>query len=245
MIVPKSFETVLNHSILVSKETRRIPCTRAEQEASVFLHKNVMSAYTLFHILNPTPNSSFSAVSNGAVVFDFPTAYVIARSMFKAYVNMHYLLIDPISEKEREFRLDRWNKHAFTERQKKGTVLESTNPRLAEEPEQINQLDHRILNSPYFTKLAPNEQQSVRYSPKWTSIDVLERADKACIDRSQSEFLYKFLSNYSHSESYSLMQLYACNFTMSNRLMKPEYSASLLHASEKCFSLLHSTLLDS
>jgi hypothetical protein len=58
MIAPKSFEKVLNHSILVSKKTRQIPCIRAEQEVSVFLHKNVMSAYTLFHILNPTPNSS-------------------------------------------------------------------------------------------------------------------------------------------------------------------------------------------
>jgi hypothetical protein len=94
-------------------------------------------------------------------------------------------VIDPISEEERKFRLDRWDKHTLTERQKMGTVLGSTNPRLAEEAEQINQLDHRILCSPYFTKLTPNEQQSVRYSPKWTSIDVLERAEVESIDEAR------------------------------------------------------------
>jgi len=208
MIVEQSFEKVLNHSIFVSKETRRIPCTRAEQEASVFLHKNIMSAYTLFHILYPSPNASLPALSRGAVVFDFPTAYVIARAMFEAYVNMHFLLIDPVSDEEREFRLDRWDKHALTERQKMGSAMGSTNPRLAEEAEQIRELDSRITGSQYFAKLPANEQQSIRNSPRWTSTDVMERADKASIHRSQSEFLYKFLSNYSHSESYALMQLH-------------------------------------
>ncbi len=220
MVVQNSFEKVLNQSILVSKETRRIPCTRGEQEASVFLHKNVMSGYTLFHILNPTPNATFTALSKGAVVFDFPTAYVIARAMFEAYANMYFLLIDPVSDEEREFRLDRWDKHALTERQKMGTAIGSTNQRLAEEAEHIKQLDSAILNSRYFTKLPPNEQQSIRDSPKWTSVDILERADKACIHRSQSEFLYKFLSNYSHAESYSLMQLHDASIEESHEFCK-------------------------
>lgn len=211
MIIPNSFEKVLNHSILVSKETRGIPCTRAEQEASVFLHKNVLSGYTLFNILYPTPNASLTALSKGALVFDFPTAYVIIRAMFEAYINMYFLLLDPISDEELEFRLDRWDKHALTERQRMGRVLRLKNPRLAEEAIQIKDLESRILNSQYFAKLPRNVQQSIRNSHKWTSTNVLERADKACIHRSQSEFLYKYLSNYSHSEPYALMQLHDVN----------------------------------
>ena len=220
MVVQNSFKKLLNHSILISKETRQTPCSRAEHEASIFLHKNVMNGYTLFHILYPTPNASLPALSKGAVLFDFPAAYVIARAMFEAYVNMHYLLIDPVSDEEREFRMDRWNKHALTERQEMGGALGSTNPKLEQEREQISQLESRILRSPYFAKLPPNEQQSIRDSHGWGSPKIYDMADKACIHRSQSQFLYKFLSNYAHSEPYSLMQLYDASIEESRDFCK-------------------------
>lgn len=207
MIIEHSFEKLLNHSIFVSKETTGIQCSRAEQEASVFLQKNILSAYTVYNIQNPKPNDVFPALKKGSLLHDFASAYVLVRSMFEAYVNMYYLLINPSSDEEREFRLDRWEKHALTERQKMAESLGSSNPILTKDKEHISRFTKNILSSEYFRNLEPSQQQSIRNSHKWTSLKVIERADKAGIHRSQSEYIYKFLSNYTHSESFSIMQL--------------------------------------
>lgn len=220
MIVANSFEKILNHSISVSKETSHFPCTRAEQEASVFLHKNILSAYTSFSILDPIPRPISFTSLNGVVLFDFPSAYVIARAMFETYVNMHYLLIDPASDEEREFRLDRWDKHSLTERQKMGIAIGSSDQKLKDEAKQIIEIDMRILQSRYFRQLPVNEQKSIKYSHNWTNLGAIARADKADIHCSQSEFLYKFFSNYSHSESYSLMQLHDADPNQSQQSCK-------------------------
>jgi len=208
MIVGNSFYIILNHAIFVSKDSRRINCSRAEQEASVFLQKNTLSSYTLYNIFNPPPNLIFPAMTEGSVFHDFASAHVIVRAMFEAYVNMYYLIIDPSSNEEKEFRLDIWERHALTERQKMGFSIGSTNQILIEEKQQIEERANSILTSDYYKRLPKSEQQSIKDSPKWTKINVLERADKANIHRSQSEFLYKFMSNYSHSESFSIMQLH-------------------------------------
>jgi len=209
MIYKNSYELVLNHSIYISKQTRRMKASRAEKEASVFLQKNIQSALTLYYIYNPIPNHIFPAMVNGGVIFDFASANTIARSMFEAYINMYYLLLDKITEEERNFRLDRWEKHSLTERRLIAKSLGSKNPKLVIEEEEINKFENRIYESNYFKKLPKNEQQSIRDSYKWTKLDTIEKADLAGIDRSQTEYLYKILSNYTHSESFSIMQLHS------------------------------------
>lgn len=209
MIVPNSFNKILNYSIQISKETRGISCGRAEKEGSVFLHKNVLSGYTLFQIINPKPNDTFPAMQKGAVVYDSPSMNVIVRAMFEAYINFHYLLIDPSTDEERDFRLDRWDKHSLTERKKIASSLGSKNPVLVEDEKQIRFYKNRIKNSAIYKLLSPQEKQSLDNSDKWTRVDAINRATLAGFHRTQAEFLYKFLSNYSHSESYSLMQLHS------------------------------------
>ncbi len=209
MIYKNSFEIILNHSIYVSKQTRRIKCTRAEKEASVFLQKNLQSAYTLYYIYNPIQNTIFPAMSKGAVLFDFASANTIARSMFEAYINMYYLLLDKVSDEERDFRLDRWEKHALTERR---LIVKSTGriyPILETDEQEIKKFEKKIFDSNYFKNLPKNEQQSIRDSYKWTKLDAIEKADLAGIERSQSEYLYKIVSNYTHSESFAIMQLHS------------------------------------
>jgi len=200
---------MLNHSIFVSMKTRRIKCSRVQQEASVFFQKTVQNAYSLFHICNPTPNHIFSSLSKNALIYDFTSANVIVRSMFEAYINMYFLLLDKISDEERNFRLDRWEKHALTERKIIVEALGSKHSILETDAEEINKFETKIYESKYFNKLSENEQTSIRKSKKWTKLNALEKADLAGIDRSQAEYLYKILSNYTHSESYAIMQLHS------------------------------------
>lgn len=209
MIYKNSYELILNHSIYVSKQTRRMKATREEKEASVFLQKNIQSALTLYYIYNPIRNHIFPAMADGGVIFDFASANTIARSMFEAYVNMYYLLLDKVTDEERNFRLDRWEKHSLTERKLIAKSLGSKNPKLIIEEKEIIKFEKRIYESTFFKSLPKNEQQSIRNSYKWTKLDAIEKADLAGIDRSQSEYLYKILSNYTHSESFSIMQLHS------------------------------------
>ena len=185
--------------------------TRSESEGSVFLHKNILNAHTLYYVYNPIPNEIFPSMEFGSVVYDFLSANAIARSMFEAYINMYYLLLDTIPDEERNFRLDRWEKHALTERKTIAKSLGSSNPKLINEQTEIKKFEKKIFESDIFKKLPPNEQQSIRESHKWTDLDALKKADLAGIERSQSEYLYKILSNYTHSESFSIMQLHSIN----------------------------------
>jgi hypothetical protein len=45
--------------------------TREQKEASVFLEKNTLSAYTLYNIYNPNTINCLSSLTKGAVVFDY------------------------------------------------------------------------------------------------------------------------------------------------------------------------------
>lgn len=247
MIVSNSFNKILNYSIQISKETRGLSCGRAEKEGSVFLHKNVLSTYTLFQIINPRPNDIFPSMVKGAVVYDSPSMNVIVRAMFEAYINMHYLLIDPSTEEERDFRLDRWDKHSLTERKKIASSLGSKNPVLIKDEKQILFYENRIKNSSVYKSLSPQEKQSIDNSEKWTRADTITRAILAGFHKTQAEFLYKFLSNYSHSESYSLMQLHSikkieealalCNMPL-------RFGEMLLALSINCFAKLNGKAVD-
>lgn len=207
MIVANSFEKILNISIYLSKLTRRTSCSRKASECSYFFQKNILSAYSIFTIYYPKPVVELPALTKGAILQDFPSAYVIVRSMFEAYINMYYLLFDSESENEVEFRLNMWEKHGLVEQNTLLNYHGTQKNRVKENLRDIEKLKKRITDSEYFQNLSEPDKQSFNNSEKWTRLNKMQLADKAGISSSLSEFIYKFLSNYSHSESFSLMQL--------------------------------------
>lgn len=228
MVTDNSFQKVLRGALQVSALTTNQQCTRAEQEASDFLLKNGLSGLTFYRILYPTPIGDFPEISPNFNLYDFTTANVIVRTMFETYVNMYYIIFDPKTEEEREFRLDLWYCHALSERQKMGKSLGSKNPRMAEEEKQYLSLKNKIKSSSFFSKLPQNEKDSIETSDKWTRDSTIERATKSGFHNSQSEFLYKFLSNYAHSEPFSLMQIHD--------VKSPEDAKMLLNALPKSYA---------
>ncbi|GAH14497.1 unnamed protein product, partial [marine sediment metagenome] len=85
----------------------------------------------------------------------------------------------------------------------------SQHNKLEAEKKQIDEYTKSIRDSKYFKVLPPSKQQSFMHMHRWTDTGTIQRADKANIHRSQSEFIFKFCSNYAHSESYALMQIHA------------------------------------
>lgn len=205
----QSLHKVISSSLKISVKTTGLRCTRAQQLASDFLTKNAMVSLTVWNIINPKNIEEFPIIRDSFKIYDFPSAHVLIRTLFEGYINMNYVLIDPVSDEEREFRLDLWDKHALLERQKMGSSIGSQHKKLGKEKMQIDAYTKSIRNSRYFRALSKSEQQSFLDTHKWTKINTIERADKANIHRSQSEFIFKFCSNYAHSESYALMQIYS------------------------------------
>jgi len=155
---------------------------------------------------------------------------------------MNYVLIDPKSDEEREFRLNLWDRHALLERQKMASSIGSQHKKVKIEERKIDVYAESIKNSQYFRTLPGDEQQSFLNMHKWTKLNTIERADKANIHRSQSEFIYKFLSNYAHSEAFALMQIHSVfSVQMAQKLMRfpIRFTEMFLSLTLKLFAKLH------
>lgn len=204
-----SLRKVISASGQVSCRTTGLPCSRAQELASDFLLKNVMVSLTIWNIVNPDDVEEFPEISPSFKMWDSPSAYVLIRTLFEGYINMHHVLLDPESEKERRLRMDLWDRHALLERQKMGCSIGSRHDKLERERSQIKTYTKSIRESTFVQNLPEQERESLINMHKWTKLTTLDRADRAGIHRSQSEFIFKFLSNYAHCEAYSLMQIHS------------------------------------
>lgn len=204
----KSLHHVISSVLKISSDLTGIDCTRQQEIASDFLLKNSLVSLTLWNIIFPKDLTEFPNITKSFKVHDFPSAYVLIRTLFEGYINMYFLLIDPISDSECEFRLNIWDRHALIERQKMGNSLGSTHEQIQREKEQIEKYTQLIRNSDYFESLAKKDQEYYIATEKWTKLSKTDLAKKAGFHQSQSEFIYKFLSNYAHGDPYAIMQIH-------------------------------------
>ncbi len=203
-----SLHYVISSVVKISRDTTGINCTREQAIASDFLLKNSLVSITLWNTIFPKALTEFPGINKSFKVYDFPSTYVLIRTLFEGYINMYYLLIDPISDIECEFRLNIWDRHALIERQKMGISIASKNEQLQREKKQIEKYTQLIRESDYFKTLDKKEQQYYITTEKWTKHSKTDLARKAGFHKSQSDFIYKFLSNYAHCDPYALMQIH-------------------------------------
>ena len=204
----ESLHHIISFALKISFDTSGIDCTRQQAIASDFLLKNSMVSLTLWNIIFTKDSKEFPIITESFKVHDFPSAYVLIRTLFEGYINMYYLLIDPVSDCECGFRVNLWDRHALIERQKMGNSLGSKHEQIAREKEQIEQYTHRIKNSDYFNNLSEKDQKSYLTTEKWTKLKKADLARRAGIHKTQSEFIYKLLSNYAHCDPFALMQIH-------------------------------------
>jgi len=194
-----------------------------------------LCSISIWRILNPNETNELPEV------YDFTSVYVLLRSLFEGYINMYYILIDPETDSEMEFRLDLCDRNALYERQKMGNVLGSQAPILLEEKKSIEEYTESIIKSDYFKNLDNGEKQSYIDIEKWTKSSWKERADKSNIHKSHFEFFYKLLSNYAHSEPFALMQIHCVKspgITKRLAVLQMELTEMYLSLTIKLFSKL-------
>ena len=204
----KSLHHVISSVLKLSFDLTGIDCTRQQEIASDFLLKNSLVSLTLWNTILPKALTEFPNITKSFKVHDFPSSYVLIRTLFEGYINMYYLLIDPASDSECEFRLNIWDRHALIERQKMGISIASKHEQIQKEKEQIEKYTQLIRNSDYFKSLAKKDQEYYITTEKWTKLSKTDLARRAGFHKSQSEFIYKFLSNYAHCDPYALMQIH-------------------------------------
>ncbi len=166
-----------------------------------FFMKNIMASFTILNTLDPIPRRD---MGDNHAFNDFMSGYVVLRSLFEGYTNMYYLLVDPNTKKEKEFRKLLWDKHAHQEWK---NLTESSGSRLNEIPKcekNIESVINKIKAHEYFGQLNTDDKSKALNPETWKLHGRNYLRDCTGIDNSLSDYLYKLMSNYTHAEAYSL-----------------------------------------
>lgn len=188
------------------------PCQPWQQKANVFLTRSAMMGMTLYRTVFPN-SADFTQFLPKGVIHDYISAWNIVRSVFEGYINMNYLFVDPKTPELRDFRLLLAERHAICERVKMAMSSGITGAKLEEQRFRLRAIEQELFRSKTFNDLKSRIQKEIRKGTLWAcdAPHALNRADRAGVDRSQSEYLYKMSSNHVHAENLSLEQIAAVN----------------------------------
>lgn len=197
------FLLLANATISISGSLQGLPATRAQDLASRFLTNVAYNAYTLHRIFHPQPEPALASLGPGAIVHDLSGAHGIVRTMFETHVNLHHTLIAPVTYEEREFRMDLWERHALCERLALAVAIGSQDPARKGLEQQVNAETKKIESSPRFLALDKRYRKKILRDGEWRTSSVREMAEASGIHPTFSNYVYKYLSGYSHAEAMS------------------------------------------
>jgi len=206
--VEESLKEVISSAINISVKTSKLECTRAQALASDFVTKNALVSLTIWRIVNPHEIVSFPEAGKYSEVHDFPSSYVLLRTLFEGCVNMYYVLIYPQTADEKELRLIMWDRHACYESAKMGEALKYKQYLIDKEKSQIEIFKERIKNLEMFNNLEEKEKQSLLDTHNFALNKLDARVKIAGIHESYYAYIYKLLSNYAHSGAFALRQIH-------------------------------------
>ena len=156
----ESLQKAISKAIEISYNTYGQCCSREQALASDFLTKNTLVALTIWNIINFPEIKEIPKINEKITVFDFPSAYVLIRSMYEAYINMNYVIINPDSDEERALRMNLWDRHALYEKRKMADFIGSKYSRRVEIEKQIKNVTKSIKASPILKTVDKCKQDS-------------------------------------------------------------------------------------
>ncbi len=212
MDITKIFSIVLETFLYIAKETGNLQGNKADEKLSLaFFRQSALIGYSLDDTYSPQSLAKFPSLEESGGLTDIVTPFILVRNLFETYIIMYYLLIDSESEKEKEFRLNLWDRHGLSEGMEMSKLLLVNRNVIKEYERQYKVLWKKIVSSDFYKKLSEPEKKSIKKPYKWivkkkgeNIYDILYLSDIAKIHPSQAGFIYKFLSNYVHSQSFSL-----------------------------------------
>ena len=200
---------IISHSLKIINDHTGIQTNKEGALAQNFLTKITISSITIFNIIFPKPIKIPLLSPNHLELYDLTSANVLTRSLFESYINFHSLLFDYSTLEEKELKFILWDRHVYTERIKMSSYRSNVLYNKNEDEQLVDNLIIQIKANDYFKNLSITDQKRIIKENKYSLQTVPEKSIRAGIVEHHSRFLYKFLSNYAHSEPFSIMQFNA------------------------------------
>jgi uncharacterized protein len=202
------FETACKCASNLSAKTsgRQVPSWREQYASYIFAR----ICTTSISILRTLPQSSLhtSPFSLSSAVWDLPSVCTLTRSLLETWLVFRYLIVETEnSDEEADFRFALWHLHSECERLEMLQLIGSSNPRLSELQNEINQLRARLQATVPFSRLSDKRKVKllsgdVEIPP--VRVDVAKRAG-ICPEYYRA--MYKYFSNHAHMHPFSVGQI--------------------------------------
>lgn len=194
-------QTAMNLSITTSG--RMASSWREEYGSHIFAKICV----TVIAILKLLPKSTFYVAKENMEIWDISSVCTLARSLIDSYNAFHYLIIEKVDRDELEFRFSLWHLHSECERLEMLELIKSTSSKVEELRQNIENLRKKLKNNKFYQKLNLKEQKVYSSGDKGIFLTNREISKKAGINPDYYKAVYKYLSNYVHTYSFSISQI--------------------------------------
>lgn len=216
------------HSVINSLGGKKEPDYRM-LDCESFALKIFLQASTVWYLRLGT-QVSLTGYGNDAYMVDFPSAFVIARSIFETYVNMFEIYFESISPDEFEYRHAAYQLRGFKIREDFDQLPKNPSGEEIVEIERrfkdIQSMRNRIEQTATYKSLHKDQQKSAREGgtvfPKRTAP---EKARAAGFGEKVSEQVFTYFSAYVHGDALASAQISEANLKEHRR---DEYAKSAL-----------------
>jgi hypothetical protein len=112
-----------------------------------------------------------------------------------------------VNDDEKQFRLLLWKLHSETERRRMLDLIKSRNPLKQKIEDDISQLRSELINSPFFQQLDSKMKRCAERGEFRRFFQRSKVAVNSGISANYADAVYKYLSQYVHTYSFSLADL--------------------------------------
>ncbi|MFQ5791255.1 MAG: DUF5677 domain-containing protein [Acidobacteriota bacterium] len=186
---------------LSSTTTGKIAENRRQAEGSLIFAKLCLHALAISRLLPaqaPRPG-----------IWDLPSVCVLTRVLMETYYVFFYLCADIVNQDEENFRFALWQYHSEAERLRMLQTFGSRDPRLAELRHNVEQLKDRLLDDAFYKSLKLSQRRRLRNGERGLHLTNAELSARARIEPNYYRSVYKLLSQYVHTYSFSISQIAA------------------------------------
>ncbi len=207
----ESLILLIRKSIILNELTTNLKVDEYDDFSHVFFSKNLLTSISIWNIINPA-QMTLPEISEAPIKFyDSSSAFTLTRNLFESYANMYYLLVDNKSQEEKEFKFLLWKRHWRDERRKISDSRGIYHAKLVEEEQQILEIEKKLSTNRFYIALTDKQKEYFKKRKNWATLNLIERAKRTVINENKVFYMYKFLSNYAHSESFAIMQYNSIN----------------------------------
>jgi hypothetical protein len=182
----------------------RTDATWREKYGSHIFGKICMTAIAILKLL---PKSRFNVAVNNMEIWDISSVCTLARSLIDAYYSFNYLIIEKVDKHELGFRFTLWSLHSESERLKMLELIKSTSNKLDEIRKNIEELTRKLRSNKFYKSLDSKAQKKFSSGEIGIFLTNTQISKNAGVNPNYYKAVYKYLSNYVHTYSFSISQI--------------------------------------